>query len=58
MVWTDLACRLQQIHCNGIDGKTYLQNKALEIRIECCLDETEDAAEDLVQEEPCELDAV
>ncbi len=58
VVWRDLACRLQQIHCNGIDGKTYLQNKALEIRIECCLDETEDLAEDLVQEEPCELDAV
>jgi hypothetical protein len=37
-----------------LTAKTYLQNKALEIRIECCLDETED----LVQEEPYELDAV
>jgi hypothetical protein len=37
-----------------LTAKTYLQNKTLEIRIECCLDETED----LVQEEPYELDAV
>jgi len=41
-----------------LTAKTYLQNKALEISVECCLDETKDLAEDLVQEELCELDTM
>ncbi len=59
MVWRDLACRLQQIHCNGIDGKNIFtkQNSRNQNWMLSWWD-TGDVAEDLVQEEPCELDAV